>query len=304
MLINTTATFFLTLIAMSYGGEVACEHCGGGSECFVDTEADIVCGNCGFVFRGNCQFGAEFKQLCSVSRMDSRFQRIFHFNERLACFTCSEPDIPYEDMAQILLAARHPKFDEDTLRSKASIQAVLRLVKSNPSHKVEKTRWAYHTSDFCNRTFSIYLERWPSIVLAISQDRCEAGPLAPSTPKPSHTILTWLRERFKDLQAPFERVRHKSECTSYARVCKEVKCRKNFPNYDLIIRSLFILADYVGNFRDDHPLTLLHFFPGLKTKGKISDFISIFTKMVGETSWFWAPEQDELDALLRRYLVG
>jgi hypothetical protein len=62
---------------MEDGGSPICSHCGGDSSGFIDTEADIVCGMCGFVVRSDCQYGAEYNHIRAVSVVDNRFQRIF-----------------------------------------------------------------------------------------------------------------------------------------------------------------------------------------------------------------------------------
>jgi hypothetical protein len=121
--------------------------------------------------------------------------------------------------------------------------------------------------------------------------------------KTSILLLEWMRERFNELQSSFGTIRHSSACSPYDRSCKEYKCRKNFPNYDLVIRSLLVLAEYSGSFGTGHAISFLRFFPGLKTPSKVTTFVCFFSKMLKETKWDWLPDDDELLELFQLHLI-
>lgn len=163
-------------------------------------------------------------------------QRIFHLNELLAQWRRADPEIPAEDLQQIDAAhAARLVAGTPAAASRGDIQQVLLSISADPAHKVERTRWQDWEDSgraFKPRRFTIYLERWQSLL-----DRLNPGVLPPP---PHEELIDCVRGMFEAMQCDFEELKHRGGGTHS---CKRCGCRRNFLNYHLVIYEILrILA--------------------------------------------------------------
>ena len=272
-----------------------CTNCSPQDAYLQDVDGFVVCTNCGcVVMEGVFSESHDFNINCNMREMGVRFKRIFHFNERLAQFTGNEPSIPLCDLDTILLVARFPQFNKRYEITKTYIREILRFIKDVPAHKINKTRWMYHQIPFKKRRFTIYLERWETIRYFIQKD----NGMKPEIKLPSAELLAWMRIAFIRLQKPFSNIQHTDECIRstdgmyFVKACntrsvdnphiqkakkKYFKCRRNFLNYDLVIRELLQTAHDSSEFGD--VAQFKKSFPGLKSITKKIQFRTMFNKI-------------------------
>lgn len=212
-------------------GALICERCGPYARVF-DLEDGYVCGSCGKVFKdkvyidsGAEWYGDQTKDPFYKAR-NAEDGRGFHLNEQLAQWQQCEPVIPPVDRQKIVDAARAMSLRP---RTKDDVARILASIEDDPQHKTEKTRWRMQ-STFKRRTFMIYLERWFSIIAFVAPEN--------TPPKPSRDLVRSVQRVFKYLQRPFYDLRHEKGCTKRRLSCKRLKCRRNFPNYSVVIHEM------------------------------------------------------------------
>lgn len=233
-----------------------------------------VCTNCGVIaeeilFSGSCdcpeQPMPDYNELCKpnvcYSRTRTGWAKVFHFNEWLKDFARSSPSIPARDMEYIRRKSK-TLFKRAAPNSQRDIIRILRSIKRDPAHKVEKTRWAYYEKTrFKKRRFTIYNERWQTILADLNP----ACALLPSGTR--EELLDSLRELFLLIEPAFEAVRHTELCREHngTRGCrredKQFKCRHNFPPYRLVVREFLLKLQVTQKVNLSAYLALLEPYP-------------------------------------------
>ena len=193
------------------------------------------------------------KAVYGSRRESCNYQRKYHFNERIANFTETDPGVP-EDINTIL-EARHL---ERYITGKAPELCFL---------------WKDDIQSICKELgFTKYSERWKRILRYITMKRIN---------KPNYEILDYLVHVFQGLQIPWDM--HKNQLPSSRIKTRDgtiiTKARKSISHLNIIMRKIL----------ECHPKTINKYhmeFPTLKTPKKIILLDNILAKCF---EYLWIP---------------
>lgn len=194
--------------------------------------------------------------------------------ERMAQWSGTEPLAVAADWDRIREAAA---VWGKPLETRGDIHALLGSIDGDPSHNIEATRWEYYQRPFKVRRFSIYCEKWQTLLEGLNPDYVRHFPSA--------ELVQQLCTMFSAQQGPFEKLRHTNRCDGRPRCHHRCGCRHNFYNYDLTIRAYLLLLAQAGTFSEAR--RHLSTFDGKLKRGKVKVFARRMRELVAESGWDW-----------------
>lgn len=243
-----------------------CRRCDDGGDVIADDESGFyVCRSCGTV-QDNAQVVFSIASL-SVRARKSVYKRIHHWGERMSQWVGTEPAIPADIFSLIQSEAKKPTYGGTYDRS--TIRRILKAV-DVPPWLQEK----YRSQKFRKlpmKTLKRFGEKWISIKSRLSESGIQ---------KPNARLMSKMREGFLEIQAPFERLRHKAACSGSETKChKKHGCRNNMLHYNFVILNLI---ERFGS--KEEAVTWRHCFPQISSTKK-TKLVEIWTQIVDEVGW-------------------
>lgn len=265
--------------------EKSCEHS------VIQTREDAaVCTQCGLVVDGgNCDYARIIDrndttshrlglhlQLAVERRLYGTYQRIFHFNERMAQLCLCEPPIPRDLWDLIETEFDYGEFEREypkpaTELTKEHIKQICSSIKV-PNRLQEKYRSQKFKKNAL-KDMKRFAEKWLTI-------RRKLGAEAPPPLGPN--VVERLQRYFLALEKPFNIYRHSANCPGGPNCHKSPsKCRHNFPNYNYLIIQLLR--------KEGLHDTYAKYLPQLRTGSKIRNLDALCEKMWKYYEWPFVP---------------
>lgn len=262
-----------------------CEHV------LIQTPEDAsVCTKCGLVVDGGlCDYARVLDrndttshrvglclQLAVERKLYGTYQRIFHFNERMAQLCLCEPSIPSDLWELIETEFDYGEFEREypkpaTELTKEHIKQICASIRV-PNRLQEKYRSQKFKQNLL-KDMKRFTEKWLTI-------RRKLGAEAP--PQLGPNVVERLQRWFMALEKPFNIYRHSANCQGGPKCHKSAsKCRHNFPNYNYLILQLLKkegLAD-----------TYAKYLPQLRTGAKIRNLDTLCEKIWNYLEWDFTP---------------
>lgn len=254
-----------------------CPHCLQRVNPFQTNESDAVCPECGCVLEEVLLYGVAY----TPRALKSTYNRVFHWNERMACFQIIEPPVE-DDIFELFEAeAWTGKYGHPSDYGYHHVAEVLRSVIVPPWMQEKYRSRKFMMKPMTN--LKRYRERWLQLLWKLTGVR----PV-----DPPHWLIVALTTYFKGLQVPWNVFNNPALGIG----------RHNFINYNLII---IIGLERLG--AEEYK----QFFPMIRGKKKLTELCGQIRRMF---EWLgWAPTETLLDwteperkrpALLRSGLAG
>jgi hypothetical protein len=249
----------------SLRGMGVCRHCDSPS-LVVTREQHHVCTACGRVN----DYAHDYSGFLQKAMQDS-YERISHYNERVAQWFLVDPPVPdeiYELIEDKAFDPDSPAWEDLTKEDFRHICRSIEL-KDDMKEQFRSKKFKQRRLENLNR----YVERWCSLKYRL----CGVKPATVDA-----NTLAKLREKFIQLQMPFERIRHKPDCDGRRKCHKHFKCRHNFPNFNFTFIKLLKILFEDDKLVEEHFLPV---FPQLKTKSKVRQLEEMWSKLMHFVGW-------------------
>lgn len=263
-------------------------RCGATGQLVETSEFGGVCFSCGLVDssdglvdygNGACSSngrGTTLTMLGAIKKLYGTYERIFHFNERIALLCGAEPSIPGELWDLIEMEFDYGDFEReypsaDSL-SKEDIKRICGSVRvpNRLQSKFQSTKFKRNPL----RNLKRYTEKWITIKRRLG---------GPGPPRLHPNDVHKLRSDFLAMQRPFNMLRHNPGCPG-GRNCHKspAKCRHNIPNLNYILLQL--LRRIPGKATLYRP-----FLPQLRTPSKVRNLDNICRPIWKYLGWHFTP---------------